>query len=140
MTFKEQALQALYKIQDQVKGAHASTVGDCIRAVKRIPNMENTLLSCTGENCPMRIPERLGKKIKKCTAHNCKYRTPQMTRADCIRAMSDEELVTLAVRQIGGGYDWIPCGAVCNGKCEAASSDKCRARILKWLQQSAGEQ
>lgn len=58
-----------------------------------------------------------------------------ITRSDRFRSMSDEELVTLAMKQIGGGYDWIPCGTVCNGKCECASSDECKARILEWLRQ-----
>ena len=87
--------------------------------------------ACTGERCPMQF----GFDVKKCTAHDCQFRTRPITNADRFRAMSDEELVNLAVKQIGGGYDWIPCGILCGGKCECTSDDECRAKILKWLRQ-----
>ena len=60
-----------------------------------------------------------------------------MTNADRIRAMSDEELVAWAHKQIGCGFDYFPCGVVCEGKCEAYSKEACDTKILEWLKQPA---
>ncbi len=59
------------------------------------------------------------------------------TNADRIRAMSDEELVEFAKKQIGCGFDYFPCGVVCEGKCETYTDEECRAKILQYLQQPA---
>ena len=60
-----------------------------------------------------------------------------MTNADRIRGMSDEELVAWAKKQIGCGFDYFPCGVVCDGNCETYTDEECRAKIMKWLQQPA---
>lgn len=63
---------------------------------------------------------------------------PEMkTNADRIRAMSNEGLCELARKQIGCGFDFFPCGVVCDGKCESFSDEDCQAKIMKWLQQEA---
>ena len=36
---------------------------------------------------------QVGYKVNKCNHKDCPYRTEPITNADCIRAMSDEELV-----------------------------------------------
>lgn len=61
------------------------------------------------------------------------------TNADRIRAMSDEELYAWAKKQIGCGFDFFPCGIVCDGKCESYSDEDCKAKIMNWLQQPAKE-
>ena len=72
---------------------------------------------------------------------NCpKARTEKVkTNADRIRAMSDEELYAWAKKQIGCGFDFFPCGIVCDGKCESYSDEDCKAKIMNWLQQPAKE-
>lgn len=57
------------------------------------------------------------------------------TNADRIRAMSDEELYVWAKKQIGCGFDFFPCGVVCEGKCESYSDEECKAKIMEWLKQ-----
>lgn len=59
------------------------------------------------------------------------------TNGDRIRAMSDEELVAWAHKQIGCGFEFFPCGIVCNGKCESYSTEACGAKILDWLNKPA---
>lgn len=61
----------------------------------------------------------------------------KMTHADRIRAMSDEELVAWSHKQIGCGFEFFPCGIVCNGKCESYSTESCDAKILGWLKHPA---
>ena len=58
----------------------------------------------------------------------CASYIPVITRADKIRAMSDDELADLIIREIG--Y----CAPT--GDCEKSSND-CRACWLDWLKQSA---
>ena len=58
-----------------------------------------------------------------------------MTHADYFRAMSDEELVTWAHKQIGCGLGFFPCGVVCDGKCEAYDDETCKLKIMDWLKQ-----
>ena len=57
------------------------------------------------------------------------------TNGDRIRAMTDEELAAWGKVQIGCGFDFFPCGVVCDGKCESYDNETCKAKILKWLQQ-----
>lgn len=61
------------------------------------------------------------------------------TNADRIRAMSDEELYLFAKKQIGCGFDFFPCGIVCDGKCKSFSEEDCREKIMNWLKQPAEE-
>ena len=68
----------------------------------------------------------------------CKYKKVR-THADRIRAMSDEELYLWAKKQIGCGFDFFPCGVVCEGKCESYSDEDCKEKILNWLKQPAEE-
>ncbi len=63
--------------------------------------------------------------------------TKPKTNADRIRAMSDEELYIWAKKQIGCGFDFFPCGRVCDGKCESYSEEDCKAKIMEWLKQPA---
>lgn len=46
------------------------------------------MAKCTGVRCPMQS----GYKVEECNHTDCSYRTEPITNADCIRAMSDEEL------------------------------------------------
>ena len=59
------------------------------------------------------------------------------TNADRIRAMSDEELYIWAKKQIGCGFDFFPCGVVCEGKCNSFDNETCKAWIMEWLKQPA---
>ena len=38
---------------------------------KRLSNV----FACTGENCPIKLAEKIGGKVAKCTAHHCEHRT-----------------------------------------------------------------
>ena len=71
------------------------------------------------------------------------YVPTQMTNAQKIRAMSDEEIA-----------DWVsdngaiktPCDIICGGDCKAfptfekTSIERCKEIVMKWLQQTAGEE
>lgn len=46
------------------------------------------MANCTGMRCPMQA----GYRVDECDYKDCPWRTEQMTNADRIRAMSDEEL------------------------------------------------
>ena len=59
------------------------------------------------------------------------------TNGDRIRAMTDEELFEWAMKQVGCGFDFFPCGVVCDGKCESYDTETCKAKILEWLKQPA---
>lgn len=57
-----------------------------------------------------------------------------VTRADCIRAMADEELA----RHISDRAIDCLCDIVCDNKaCEAKNSAECRGVVLAWLQGEA---
>lgn len=58
-----------------------------------------------------------------------------MTNADYIRSMTDEELVELLHTQIGCGLEYLPCGKICDGKCNSFTDEDCKAKILEWLKQ-----
>jgi hypothetical protein len=62
------------------------------------------------------------------------------SQSDRFRAMSDEELVAWAHKQIGCGFDSFPCGVVCNGKCTTYSDEECKIKIMNWLQQPAEDE
>ena len=49
------------------------------------------MAKCTGLRCPMQV----GYKVDECDYKDCPWRTEPITNADCIRAMSDEELAKI---------------------------------------------
>ena len=71
---------------------------------------------------------QVGYKVDECNYKECPHTTEPMTRADKIRAMSDEELADIISRE--AGY----CAPT--GDCEKTSMD-CKACWLDWLQQPA---
>ena len=83
---------------------------------------------CTGMRCPMQV----GFKVNECNYKECPYRTEPITRADRIRAMSDEELAEFIDRCEMNDIDYAKtCCDLCNGQYEC---DQCR---LDWLKQPA---
>lgn len=94
------------------------------------------MAKCTGMRCPMQA----GYKVEECNHKDCQYRTEPMTNADCIRSMSDEELVVFLDRFSGRCLD---CAE--NTKNESCQIYKeghyCRPQdIMEWLKQpSKGE-
>ena len=78
-------------------------------------------------------------ECSECDKFNQSVLSKPMTNADRIRAMSDEELYLLAKKQIGCGFDFFPCGVVCDGKCESFDDETCKAKIMDWLKQPAEE-
>ena len=74
-----------------------------------------------------------------CTASFCEYRMKKQTRADKIRAMSDEELAAKISHQCISSL----CDIVCGGECKAfatlnkTSQQRCVEIVLDWLQQPA---
>ena len=75
-----------------------------------------------------------------CTASFCEYRMKKQTRADKIRAMSDEEITEFVCRN---GINTL-CDIICGGECNAIASFKksgdeaCKEIVMKWLQQPCG--
>ena len=51
------------------------------------------MANCTGMRCPMQA----GYQVDECDYKDCPWRTEQMTNADRIRAMSDEELAEFLI-------------------------------------------
>ena len=49
------------------------------------------MANCTGMRCPMQA----GYQVDECDYKDCPWRTEQMTNADRIRSMTDEELAEL---------------------------------------------
>ena len=86
--------------------------------------------NCVVEHCA----DRNRGQVVFCSSHTTK---PIQTHADRIRAMSDEELYLWAKKQIGCGFDFFPCGVVCDGKCESFDDETCKAKIMEWLRQPA---
>ena len=93
-------------------------------------------------NCPVKPCETLYRgSICLSRRHKLGLGDP-MTNADCIRAMSDEEIA-----------DWVsengaiinPCDIICGGDCRAiatiekSSIELCKEIVMKWLQQPAEE-
>lgn len=66
-------------------------------------------------------------------------REVDMTNGDRFRAMSDTEIAVWAEKQIGCGYEFFPCGLVCDGNCNTYNAEDCRAKIIEFLQQPAKE-
>lgn len=97
---------------------------------------DGIIYDCPNANC--RTPIYTGKCSKACIEkHNKEMGIKPKTNADRIRAMSDEELYLWAKKQIGCGFNFFPCGVVCDGKCESFDDETCKAKIMKWLQQPA---
>ena len=90
---------------------------------------------CTAVRCPMQY----GYKVDECNHTDCPYRTEPITNADHIRNMTDEELVELLHTQIGCGLEYLPCGKICDGKCNSFTDEDCKAKILDWLKQPYDE-
>ena len=69
----------------------------------------------------------------------CAAYVPVLTRADKIRAMSDEEITEFVLRN---GINTL-CNIICGGECNAIASFKksgdeaCKEIVMKWLQQPA---
>ena len=91
------------------------------------------MAKCTGIRCPMQV----GYKVDECDHKDCPWRTEQMTNADRIRAMSDEELVSFLMRLMGhaqcfaeGIFPYHPC----------PQNHNCKQCGIDWLQQPAGEE
>ena len=90
------------------------------------------MAKCTGKRCPMQV----GFKVNECNYKECPYRTEPITRADHIRAMTDEELVEFL------RFGFVPI-TICD-LCEkivasesACNDNSCRKALMKWLQQPA---
>lgn len=63
----------------------------------------------------------------------------QMTNADRIRAMSDEELANALYKTVI--IEQFVCRVCCDDNCKAFSTKECVALIMDWLRQPAkGEQ
>lgn len=74
-----------------------------------------------------------------CDKFNQQVLTQPMSNADRFLSMTDEDMLAFAKKQIGCGFDFFPCGIVCDGKCESFDDETCRAKILKWWHQPAKE-
>ena len=86
------------------------------------------MANCTGMRCPMQA----GYQVDECDYKDCPWRTEQMTNADRIRAMSDEELATF-ISEIA---DECERNTECNQHCYGCDIEYCvRESCLKWLQQ-----
>lgn len=91
------------------------------------------MANCTGMRCPMQA----GYRVDECDYKDCPWRTEQMTNADRIRAMSDEELVVFFDRFSGRCLDCAEDAK--NKNCPIYKEGRyCRPRdIMDWLQQPA---
>lgn len=73
--------------------------------------------------------------VSRAGSHRYCFEQKEMTNADRLRAMSDEELAAWARRQIGCGSDYFPCGIVCDRKCNSFDDETCQAKIMDYLKQ-----
>ncbi len=76
-----------------------------------------------------------------CTATqeaNCEHN--RQTNGDRIRSMSNEDLIEWAKKQIGYGFEFFPCGIVCDGKCDTFTDEDCKAKILEWQEKPAEDE
>ena len=89
------------------------------------------MANCTGMRCPMQA----GYQVDECDYKDCPWRTEQMTNADRIRAMSDEELVVFLDGFSGRCLDCAQDAK--NKSCPIYKEGRyCRPRdIMEWLQQ-----
>lgn len=86
---------------------------------------------CTGMRCPMQA----GFKVNECNYKECHHRTEPITRADRIRAMSDEELAEFL------RFGLVPSHIcfICGNTVSECNDIACRRAVLYWLQQPSGE-
>ena len=107
------------------------------------------MAKCTGKRCPMQI----GYKAEECNDKNCPCRTEQITNADRIRAMSDEELAEFIRSMVDGSNNHnVACyGCINYGthhsdpankgtylyECEGCINEGIGLNVLMWLQQPA---
>ena len=91
------------------------------------------MANCTGMRCPMQA----GYQVDECDYKDCPWRTEQMTNADRIRAMSDEELVVFLDGFSGRCLDCAQDAK--NKSCQIYKEGHyCRPQdIMRWLQQPA---
>ena len=89
------------------------------------------MAKCTGIRCPMQD----GYKVNECNQKDCPWRTEQITNADFIRAMSDEELVVFLDGFSGRCLDCAEDAK--NKSCQIYKEGHyCRPQdIMEWLQQ-----
>lgn len=83
------------------------------------------MANCTGIRCPMQA----GYRVCECDLKDCPWRTEQMTNADRIRDMTDEELAEM-LWKTGRNYR-----AVCADP--VVDHDEQYAELVKWLQHPA---
>ena len=89
---------------------------------------------CTGMRCPMQA----GYKVNECNYKECHHRTEPITRAEHIRAMTDEELAEflmfclVPIKICDLCENIVASEATCN-------DNSCRKALMKWLKQPAEE-
>lgn len=88
------------------------------------------MIECTGINCPMQVGSVNPADCK--AAESCQYATRPVTRADLIRAMTDEELAN-TLSQFAYCYE---CPA--SKDCES-TNDGCIGGILNYLKSEVGK-
>lgn len=89
-------------------------------------------------HCKHRVMDKCKKSGSLCTFSERCFEpegTPIKTNADCIRAMSDEELAKLFCPETPGASPW--CEPIGHVRCGKAPCWKC---MLKWLRQPAEEE
>lgn len=84
--------------------------------------------NCTGANCPMPMQYCSVDPATCVAVKECIFATPPKTNADCIRAMSDEELAELF---------WIRADCKLCPNRKQYCSDDCKGAWLNWLKQEA---
>lgn len=58
----------------------------------------------------------------------------KITNYDRIRNMSIDEMVCAIRNQIACGSDFVPCGEICGGECNATDSEACFKKVKQWLE------
>ena len=94
------------------------------------------MANCTGMRCPMQA----GYKVDECDYKDCPWRTEQMTNADRIRDMSDEELAEFLTHI--NPTNCQDCAFSHGWRCQPdrddySDFDKCEEGRKRWLQQPA---
>lgn len=94
--------------------------------------MANRCIDCRHDNGSCAGLSRKG------SHKNC-FEPKVTTNADRLRAMTDEQWLDWARRQMHCGFEHFPCDVVCRGWCDAASGAECERIIMRWLKQPAKE-
>lgn len=84
------------------------------------------MTNCTGMRCPMQA----GYRVDECDHKDCPWRTEQMTNADRIRSMTEEELAELMLDGCRGSK----CDDQSQNEWGSVNCFQCR---VTWLRQSA---